>query len=313
MTAAADRLAIVDLGSNSLRLMLCEGIGPDGPRGERRSVVIGLRRGAAPDGTLADEALVRLDAALAPYAEAISAFAPRRVVAVATSATRDAPNRAAVEDLVRGHLDCDLQIVAGAQEADLSFAGAALAVDGADPVLVVDVGGGSTELVLGAAGRRQAGVSLQLGAVRQTDAHLRADPPTASQLAELRAQARELITFGLEQIGAAGVPVVAVAGTATTLAAIDIGHYDPARVHRRVLTRDRIVQSAARLAALTVADRREVPGLDPARAGVIVAGAVILAEVLAAAGGDQLMVSERDILDGIALAAAGSPRASFHL
>ena len=144
-----DRLAVVDVGSNSVRLLLSEGIGPGGLRGERETTVIGLRRGAAPDGSIARDALERLDQTLAGYAEAIDRFGPARTVPVATSATRDAPNREAVAGVVEGRLRAPMRVLSGAEEAALAFAGARLAVEGDEPVVVVDVGGGSTELVRG--------------------------------------------------------------------------------------------------------------------------------------------------------------------
>lgn len=299
------RVAVVDVGSNSVRLFLCRGIGPDGPEGERTSTVIGLRRGAAPDGTLAGDALGRLDDALAPYAERVREFAPDRVVAVCTSAVRDAPNRERAVAALGALPGVEVRVLAGEEEAGLSFAGASLAVGPGIPVLVIDVGGGSTEMVTGADGVRRGAVSVDLGAVRQTERHVRGDPPAAAELDAIRREALAEVSPHLDRIGAAGLPAVAVAGTATTLAAIDLGGYDPRRVHGHRLTRARVGELVAMLAGMPLERRREVPGLEPARAGVITAGATILAAVLEAAGRDDVMVSERDILDGVALAATG--------
>jgi exopolyphosphatase/guanosine-5'-triphosphate,3'-diphosphate pyrophosphatase len=306
------RLAVLDVGSNSLRLFCCEGVADGGPAGKRWSTVIGLRRDAAADGTLRDEALARLEAALTPFAERARAFAPERTIAVCTSAVRDAPNRSDVVDLLRDRAGADVHILPGGTEASLAFAGAALAVDDDRPVMVIDVGGGSTELVTGAGGVRRAAVSLQLGAVRQTDRHVRGDPPAAAEVAAVRADARAAVTRALPGLGETGSPV-AVAGTATTLAAIDLGGYDPVRVHRHRLTRTRVDEILALLASLPLERRRELPGLDPARAGVITAGAAILATVLEVAGANEVMISERDILDGVALAAAGRLGDTFQL
>jgi exopolyphosphatase / guanosine-5'-triphosphate,3'-diphosphate pyrophosphatase len=308
----ADRLAVIDVGSNSLRLFLCEGIGPDGPRGERETTVIGLRRGAAEDGTIAPDALERLDQTLAGYAESIDRFRPARTLPVATSATRDAPNRDAVASVVEGRLRAPMRILSGEEEAAVSFAGARLAVDGDGSVLVVDVGGGSTELVRGGPSGPEGAISLQLGAVRQTERHLAHDPPRSEELVALRAEARALIGPAIAAVGGPA-PVVGVAGTATSLAAIDIRAYDRDRVHRRRLTLETVDRIAARLAAMTVAERRSVPGLDPERAGVIVAGALIVAEAVRASGASELMISETDLLDGVALAAIGSPNVSLRL
>ena len=306
------RLAVVDLGSNSVRLLLCEVPGPEGPEGERVATVTGLRRGAGPDGGLAPDALARLDGCLAGYAERIARFRPDRVVCVGTSAVRDAPNGGAVEALVRARLGAPLRVLTGEEEAALAFAGAALAVPGGEEVLLVDVGGGSTELVRGAGGRPAGAVSLQLGAVRHTERHLRDDPPPPAQLAALRADARGLLAPALGEIGGPA-PAVGVAGTVTSLAAIELGGYDPARVHGHVLPRDAVERLLAERAAMGPGRRRGVAGLDPARAGVIVAGAAIVAELLAVAGLDRMIVSERDILDGVAMAAAGVGERSFPL
>ena len=306
-----DRLAVVDVGSNSLRLFLCEGIGPDGPRGERETTVIGLRRGAAPDGTVAPDALERLDRTLAGYAEAIDRFRPARTVPVATSATRDAPNRDAIAAVVEGRLRAPMRILTGEEEAAASFAGARRAVEGDGPVKVVDVGGGSTELVRGGPAGPNGAVSLQLGAVRQTERHLHHDPPLAEEIEALRAEARGLAEPAL--VGDGPVPAVAVAGTATSLAAIDLGRYDRERVHRHRLPLARVDAITARLAGMTAAERREVPGLDPARAPAIVGGALVLAEAARASGADELMVSETDLLDGVAMAAAGGDMPSLPL
>jgi exopolyphosphatase/guanosine-5'-triphosphate,3'-diphosphate pyrophosphatase len=301
-----DRLAVVDVGSNSLRLLLCDGMGPGGAHGERETTVIGLRRGAGPDGAIAPDALERLDRTLAGYAEAIDRFGPSRTVPVATSATRDAPNRDAIAAVVEGRLKAPMRVLSGEEEAAVSFAGARLAVDGDEPVVVVDVGGGSTELVRGGPAGPEGAVSLQLGAVRQTERHLTGDPPRPEELAAVREEARGLIEPALAEIGGPA-PVVGVAGTATSLAAIDIGRYDRARVHRHRLPLETIDSLAARLAAMTVAERRRVRGLDPERALVIVAGALIVAEAVRAAGAGEAMISETDLLDGVALAAAGAP------
>lgn len=310
--AAAERVAVVDVGSNSLRLLCCEGVDDEGPVGPRRSTVMGLRRDAAPDGTLAEESLARLEAALVVDAAIIQAFAPARVVAACTSATRDAPNGARVVALLERHLGASVHVLGGDTEAALAFAGAALAVPDDEPVMVVDVGGGSTELVRGAAGTIAASVSMQLGAVRQTDAHVHADPPAPAELAAVRAEARAVVREGLARIGGPARPL-GVAGTATTLAAIDLGAYDPARVHGHVLARERVSALVERLAGVTLEDRRRVPGLDPARAGVIVAGAAIFESVLIEAGAPEVTISERDILDGLALAALGHLGDTFHI
>ena len=194
-------------------------------------------------------------------------------------------------------------MLSGEQEAGCAFAGARLGVGTDEPIMVVDIGGASTELVSGGPGGPEAAVSLQLGAVRQTDEHLASDPPTAREIAALRAGAIALVAPALAAIGGPR-RAVGVAGTITTLAAIELGVYDPERVHGHALGRGTVDRLARDLAAMTVERRREVPGLDPARAGVIVAGAIIASVVLAAAGRDEITVSEKDLLDGVVLALA---------
>ena len=231
---------------------------------------------------------------------------------MATSATRDAPNRDAIAAVVEGRLRAPMRVLSGEEEAAVAFAGARLAVEGDGPVVVVNVGGGSTELVRGGPSGPDGAVSLQLGAVRQTERHLAHDPPRPEELAALRDEARAQIEPALAQIGGPA-PVVGVAGTATSLAAIDIGRYDRDRVHRHRLSLETIDRLAERLAAMTVEERRGVHGLDPERAPVIVAGALIVAEAVRAAGSGGAMISETDLLDGVALAATGSLAVSLPL
>lgn len=306
------RIAVVDLGSNSVRLLLCDGIGPSGPGGERTTTVVGLRRGAAEDGAIADDALARLDDCLTAYAALTGRFAPERIIAVGTSAVRDAPNRGRVAAVLRDRLGAELTVLGGEQEALCSFAGALLGAAGEGEIMVVDIGGASTELVRGGPDGPAGAVSLQLGAVRQTERYLGSDPPAPGELGALREQAGELVRGALERIGGPA-RAVGVAGTITTLAAIDLGAYDPERVHGHRLSRATIAGITADLARLPLALRREVPGLEPARAGVIVAGAVIALTVLEEAGLGEMSVSERDLLDGVVLAALDPSDGLFRL
>jgi exopolyphosphatase / guanosine-5'-triphosphate,3'-diphosphate pyrophosphatase len=299
----AGRLAVVDLGSNSVRLFLCEGLVDGAPAGERTTIVTGLRRGAAADDSIAPEALARLDDCLEAYARRRDAFGAGRTVVAGTSAVRDAPDRSRIEAIVRKRMGVPLTVLSGDEEAACAFAGARLGVAGDADILVVDIGGGSTELVRGGPDGPSGIVSLQLGAVRQTERHLHSDPPAREELAALADEARGMVADGLAGIGGPEPVVVGVAGTITTLAAVELGRYDPEAVHRHRLTRDAVAALTDRLAALPVAERREVAGLEPDRAPVIVAGGVIARVVLEVAGADALTVSERDILDGIAMRA----------
>lgn len=299
MSPGTPRVAVVDIGSNSVRLLLCTGWGPGGPAGERLSTVTGLRRGAGADGAIATDALARLDACLSAYAGRARAFDPERVAAVGTSAVRDAPNRESVAEVVRARLGVELEVLSGDEEARLAFAGARLGAPGDGPIMVVDIGGGSTELVRGDADGPTGAVSLQLGGTRQTERHLRSDPPLLAGLRALRAEAGALVADGLAAIGGPA-PAIGVAGTITTLAAIDIGHYDPHLVHGHLLTRASVERMTAELCAMPVARRAEVPGLDPARAPTIAGASLIVCAVMETARLNEMTVSERDLLDGLA-------------
>jgi len=292
-------VAIVDVGSNSVRLFLWSGADGEGPTGSRLTTVTGLRRGAAEDGRIADDAVERLDACVTTYAEMMHTAGVTTGVAIGTSAVRDAPNRAAVADVIGRRLGLPLTVVAGTVEARLSYAGARLAVDGEREIIVLDVGGGSTELVRGDHGGPTAAVSLQLGAVRTTERYLLADPPHPGQLERLRQDVDVALAEAVAGIGGAA-PLVGVAGTVSTLAAVDLGIYDPRRVHGHVLTRERVEEMLSWMSGLPVAERALIPGLEPARAPVIIAGAAIVAAALDGAGADRITVSERDLLDGVA-------------
>jgi exopolyphosphatase/guanosine-5'-triphosphate,3'-diphosphate pyrophosphatase len=227
------------------------------------------------------------------YAEAIREFDCDRGVAVLTSAVRDAENGAEFLSRVRDDYRLDAQTLSGDEEARLTFLGATWGRKDTRDVLVVDIGGGSTELVLGTGVH----TSTQIGVVRHSERHLHSDPPARDALDALAADVRAELPSGQARTG------IAVAGTPTQCAAIELGlePYDPARVEGHVLTTEGLRTLLARLAALPMAERGRVPGLDPARAPVIVAGIVILLEVFAAFGLDRIEASERDILWGVAL------------
>lgn len=297
-------VAVVDIGSNSVRLFLCTGWGDGGPEGERQTVITALRRGAAADGTVSVDALRRLDRCLADYGERIVAFGPELVVPIATSATRDAPNRHEVADIVQGRLGAPVRVLSGEEEAGYAFAGARLAVSAATAVTVVDIGGGSTEIVHGSGTVPDDAHSLKVGSVRCTESHLVRDPATSAEMAALAAHVAAAVSPAARAIPPGGA-VVGVAGTITTIAAVLLGGYDPTTVHGFRLTRDDIEATTRRLASLPVAERRAVPGLHPDRAGVIVAGCVIAAATMDELGADEMLVSERDILDGVARSVLG--------
>jgi exopolyphosphatase/guanosine-5'-triphosphate,3'-diphosphate pyrophosphatase len=291
------RVAVVDVGSNSTRLFLCDGIDEDGPHGERITTITSLRRGAGTDGSVAADALGRLDDCLTDFGARIASFGTNEVIAVGTSAVRDAPNRDRIEAVVRERLGTELRVLAGAQEAELAYVGARLAISGGGPVLVVDIGGGSTELIRGDEHGPTSAVSLDMGGVRFTETFLHSDPPTDAQVLALRDEVAGLVIPALAALGGSA-PVVGVAGTMTTIAAIALGRYDSDQVHGMILSAEDVQEITEHLRSLPLDARRTVPGLHPDRAPFIVAGALIASTVLAAAGVGGVAISERDLLDG---------------
>jgi exopolyphosphatase/guanosine-5'-triphosphate,3'-diphosphate pyrophosphatase len=297
------RVAVVDMGSNSTRLLVAD-VGDDGgvTELERESIVTRLGQGVDTTGALADEAKERVYAALERFRADIDRLGAARVVGVLTSAVRDASNGEAFAETVRERFGIAARAIPGDEEARLSYLGATGGTVPGHPTLVIDIGGGSTELIVGDAGEMSFHVSTQVGVVRHTERHLHTDPPTEDELAALRRDACEAF--------AAAVPAdvrdtpergIAVAGTATQTAAIELGVYDRARVHGHVLEAPGLQKLLGRLAGLPLEQRREVAGLDPARAPTIVAGVAILLEAMATFGLEQVDVSENDILRGVAL------------
>ncbi|HST38753.1 MAG TPA: Ppx/GppA phosphatase family protein [Conexibacter sp.] len=303
------RVGVVDIGTNSTRLLIAD-VTPDGRIAERdrRSQVTHLGAGVDASGRLSDAAMERVFATLDAYRDALDAAAvPADArLAVLTSAVRDAANGADFTAVVRERYGLDAHTIAGEREARLTFLGATHGRDPADrtPLLVFDISGGSTELVVGHQDQVDFHVSTQLGVVRQTERHIRSDPPRPAELQALADDVRAVLH--------AQVPVavhddaqraIGVAGTATSLAAIAqrLEPYDPARVHGYVVELSDAEFELARLAQLPLADRREIAGLHPDRAPTIVAGIVILIEVLRFFGIGSVEVSEHDILHGAML------------
>jgi exopolyphosphatase/guanosine-5'-triphosphate,3'-diphosphate pyrophosphatase len=281
-------VAAVDIGSNSTRLLIT-----DGERVlDRESIVTRLGEGVDRTGRLGEEPQQRVLRVLRDYRERIGGA---RAAAVMTSAVRDAANGAEFAARVRETLGFPARILSGEEEAHLTFADRAED----EPVLVIDIGGGSTELVLGARGEVSWHASTQIGVVRHSERHLHTDPPTSDELAALQADVQVPPHPSASR-------AVAVAGTPTQCAAIDLGmdEYDPERIEGHVLTVDTLQAMLDRLSVLPLAQLRETRGLDPKRAEVIVAGIAILLEVLAAFSLDRVEASERDILWGLALSTA---------
>lgn len=303
------RVAVVDVGSNSTRLLVADVRAGAVTELERRSVVTRLGDGVDASGRLAGDAQERVLATLTTFAEPIERHRCERRVGVLTSAVRDAANGPAFAERVRARLDLEARTLSGDEEARLTYLGATAARDRADatPLLVADIGGGSTELVVGVGGEPDFHVSTQAGVVRHSERFLHTDPPAPGTAEALARDARTLFEAAVpaavrERVRAA----VAVAGTAMSAAAIDLGlePYDPARVEGRIVSAFRLGEISATLAALPLEERRAVPGLHPDRAPTIVAGMILLAQVLGAFGLDRFEASERDILWGAAIDAA---------
>jgi exopolyphosphatase/guanosine-5'-triphosphate,3'-diphosphate pyrophosphatase len=304
------RVAVVDIGTNSTRLLVAD-VG-EGPlvELERRSTVTRLGEGVDRSGRLGDEPMARVFATLERYRAIIDAHDVQATTAVLTSAVRDAANGPEFTRAVRERFGLDARTISGEEEAALTFAGATSERphDGTE-LVVVDIGGGSTELVVGRDGRVGFHDSVRIGVVRQSERHLHHDPPDPDEVAALVEEVRAILAAALppsvrEPVRAA----VAVAGTATSAAGIDLAldPYDPTRTHGHVLQEGSLELLLARLAAMPEEERRQVVGLHPDRAPTIVAGVAILLECVRAFGLEQAEVSEHDILRGAAIARAAT-------
>jgi exopolyphosphatase/guanosine-5'-triphosphate,3'-diphosphate pyrophosphatase len=304
------RVGVVDIGTNSTRLLVADVANGAVRELDRRSQVTRLGDGVDASGRLGEAPVARVLATLAAYVEAMDAAsvpADARI-AVLTSAVRDAANGAGFAAEVCERFGLDARILSGDEEARLTFLGATHDRDPAapTPLLVFDIGGGSTELVLGpdADGNPTFHVSTQAGVVRQTERHIHHDPPEPRELQELAAEMRAIIEDAVPAaIRASAASAVGVAGTPTSLAAIvlELEPYDPAKVHGARLDLSQSELLLARLAQMSLAERRRVRGLHPDRAATIVPGIVILIELLRAFGLDGFEVSEHDLLHGAAL------------
>lgn len=306
------RVAAVDCGTNSIRLLVAD-VDPGRDRLAdviRRNEIVRLGQGVDRTGRLAPEALERTRAALAAYTAELRQLGARRVRLVATSATRDAENRDEFRDMVRTTLGVEPEVITGDEEAALSFAGAIRGLTGGEPpFLVLDIGGGSTELVLGGSAGTgtdapvDAAYSMNIGCVRIYERHLHDDPPTPDQIARAEADVRAAL-----DVARAAVPVekarclVGVAGTMTTVTAValDLPRYDPSRVHHSRTSVARIREVADLLLHMPRAERATITTIHPGRVDVIGAGALILRVVMDEIGADSVVTSEHDILDGIA-------------
>jgi len=295
---------VIDVGTNSTRLLVADVEGGKVSPLERRSTVTRLGRGVDLSGRLASEAIEDVCTAISGYVGILEELGAEGVDAIATSAVRDADNGSAFIAELRERFALSARVLDGEEEARLTYLGATSESSPTAPTLVVDIGGGSTELIVGTGAEITFHDSLQVGVVRHTERHIASDPPTAGELEALAADVRTLIESSLGS-GVTATRGIAVAGTPTSLAAVEmeLEPYDPARVHGHVLALPSIQRMLSRLASAPLAERVEIPGLHPDRAPTIVAGVVVLVETMRAFELEEITVSEHDILYGTALAA----------
>jgi len=302
------RVAAIDCGTNSIRLLVGD---LDPATGtlvdvDRRMEIVRLGEGVDRTGQFSPAALERTFAACGRYAQAIDAAGADRLRFVATSASRDVQNRDAFVRGVRDLLGVDPEVVSGDEEAALSFAGATRELVGGgydEPFLVVDIGGGSTELVLGGGSSVEAARSVDVGCVRMTERHLLDDPPSADQVRAARSDIEAALGTAAESVGAGRTrTLVGLAGSVTTVSAMamDLPAYLPERIHHSRVSAQDVRKVADRLLTMTRDERAALPFMHPGRVDVIGAGALILACVLDVVPVDEVVVSEHDILDGIA-------------
>ena len=299
------RVAAVDLGSNSTRLLVADVADERIDEVVRRLKITRLGEGVDERKRLLPVPIARVRNVLTDFRREAESLGAERTLAIATSAVRDSENGEAFLGEVEWSYGFKTRLLTGHDEAQLTFRGASLGRELAEDTLVLDIGGGSTELVVGETDALRFHDSLDLGAVRLTERFLHSDPPAAEELAPCASAVRALLS---ERVPDEIRPrtAIGVAGTITSIAALDLGleEYDPERVHGHRLSRGGVAAQFERLSAVPLAERREIPALDPDRAPVIVAGTAILSEVLDHFGLDGLEASERDILDGAALEAA---------
>jgi exopolyphosphatase / guanosine-5'-triphosphate,3'-diphosphate pyrophosphatase len=301
------RVAAVDCGTNTIKLLVADLDPEAGTEHElvREMRMVRLGQDVDRTGRLADEALERTFAAVDEYARLVAAHDVEAIRFCATSAARDVDNGDEFAAGVEARLGVRPEVVSGDEEAQLSYDGATRGLAGRDlpaPFLVVDIGGGSTELILGDGhGHVRSARSLDIGSVRMTERHLRSDPPTRDEIAAAAGEVAAAIAGSGVPLGEART-VIGVAGTITTVAAgvLDLKKYDRAAIDQAVLTVSDVHALTDRLLGMSVEERRGLPYMHPGRADVIGAGALILDEVLRRASVDTLLVSEADILDGIA-------------
>ncbi|MEU0133514.1 Ppx/GppA phosphatase family protein [Streptomyces sp. NPDC006296] len=315
------RVAAIDCGTNSIRLLVADVDHATGDLTEldRRMRIVRLGQGVDRTGRLAPEALERTFDACRDYAAVIKELGAERIRFVATSASRDAENSDTFVQGVLEILGVEPEVVTGDREAQLSFDGATKELEGGDhlaqPYLVVDIGGGSTEFVVGD-DRVRAARSVDIGCVRMTERHLVedgavVDPPTPERIDAIRADVEAALDLAEETVPiASAATLVGLAGTVTTVAAMALGldEYDSEAIHHSRVSVERVRELTERLLASTHEERAAIPAMHPGRVDVIAAGALVLLAVMERSGAREVVVSEHDILDGIAHFAASEAR-----
>ncbi len=309
MAGGAERVAVIDIGTNSTRLLIADVRGDSVEEVERKTTVTRLGRGVDVSGQLSSSGVERVCETVASYVALHEELGAEEVRTIATSAVRDASNGEAFVAELRERFALSAEVLDGAEEARLTYLGATAGRPPTDPTVVVDIGGGSTELVVGTGSKISFSTSLQVGVVRQTERRISSDPPSATELdglaGEIESALDEAIASRPDAHANAGI---GVAGTPTSLAAIELelDPYDPERVHGHELALPAVQKMLARLATVSVGERAAITGLHSDRAPTIVAGVVILIEVMRSFGLEEITVSEHDILYGAAIEAAGA-------
>lgn len=300
------RVAAIDCGTNSIRLLVAD-VDSTLHEVERRLEIVRLGEGVDRTGRLAPAALARTLGALERYARRIDELGATRVRMVATSATRDATNRSDFVAGVTRLLGVPPEVISGDEEARLSYLGATYDLPGdvSGPCLVTDIGGGSTELVLGdgSAAAVSAACSVDIGCVRLTERHFATDPPTPEAVTAARADIEAALDLAADSVPLdAAASLVGLAGSVTTVGAIhlELASYDPAAIHRSRVPASAVRKISDRLLSATHAERAAIPVMHPGRVDVIAAGALVLRHIVDRTGVDEVVVSEHDILDGIA-------------
>ncbi|WP_026212392.1 Ppx/GppA phosphatase family protein [Longispora albida] len=296
------RVAAIDCGTNSVRLLIADLRGGALSELVREMRIVRLGEGVDRTGRLAPAAIERTRLALEEYAGLIKEHGADRVRMVATSASRDAENAGEFVAMVRSVLGIDPEVVSGDEEARLSFTGAVRGLETEGPYLVVDIGGGSTEFVVGDR-EVESAISVDIGCVRMTERHIHADPPSTVELADATADITATVERALGAVGGGrGLTLVGLAGSVTTIAGIWLGltRYEPKSIHHAVVPAAGVADVVDRLIGMDHDTRLAIPIMHPGRADVIIAGGLILRTIMERTGAGAVIASESDILDGIA-------------